>query len=142
MTTLTAEASSDFSSAGIDVNELARSIWGDSEWRGDVCGCTDDRCIGHHHDGSDCGCREVIIQERLDELEAARTAPELWARFTAAVSVDELIAVYRDVSAWIERFHRGAESWSLDESVDGQRGITITSRYNDQRWLVWAAPTA
>lgn len=28
----------------------------------DRCGCSDDRCIGHHHDAAeDCGCLPVLI---------------------------------------------------------------------------------
>ena len=35
-------------------------------WGGDSCGCSDDRCIGHHHDDSDdCGCFPVCLAEVL-----------------------------------------------------------------------------
>lgn len=32
-------------------------------WRGDSCGCTDDRCTdGYHHDANEeCGCLPVLI---------------------------------------------------------------------------------
>lgn len=31
-------------------------------WRGDECGCPDDRCIGHHHEpGEQCGCLLAMI---------------------------------------------------------------------------------
>jgi hypothetical protein len=32
-------------------------------WRGDACGCPDDRCIGYHHFGPDCGCLEVLLSD-------------------------------------------------------------------------------
>ena len=36
-----------------------------TEWRGDACGCTDDRCIGHHHDESEaCLCLPALIAEQ------------------------------------------------------------------------------
>lgn len=38
---------------------------GDGKWHGDSCGCTDDRCIGYHHDESDspCDCLTVVLRE-------------------------------------------------------------------------------
>lgn len=36
----------------------------DGAWRGDSCGCPDDRCIGFHHDGPEgCGCVESALSE-------------------------------------------------------------------------------
>lgn len=36
----------------------------DGVWSGDDCGCTDDRCIGYHHDDlGDCGCLPVVLGE-------------------------------------------------------------------------------
>lgn len=33
-------------------------------WRGDSCGCPDDRCIGFHHDRpDDCHCLPVTVGE-------------------------------------------------------------------------------
>lgn len=30
----------------------------------DRCGCSDDRCIGHHHtDETDCGCLSVLLSD-------------------------------------------------------------------------------
>jgi len=35
-------------------------------WRGDVCGCSDDRCIGYHHgDDEDCACLPVLIEQYI-----------------------------------------------------------------------------
>ncbi|MBB2956768.1 hypothetical protein [Pseudoclavibacter helvolus] len=37
-----------------------------TDWRGDACGCPDDRCAGHHHDTTEtCGCLEVLIRHAL-----------------------------------------------------------------------------
>lgn len=36
----------------------------DGVWRGDSCGCPDDRCIGYHHDRpEDCHCLESTLSE-------------------------------------------------------------------------------
>jgi len=42
----------------------------DGEWRGDACGCTDDRCAyGYHHDAlTDCGCLDVLLDHYADHL--------------------------------------------------------------------------
>jgi hypothetical protein len=48
-----------------------RHYFPDGDWRGDSCGCTDDRCVGYHHDeGDECGCLGVL----LDEYGAAQAA--------------------------------------------------------------------
>lgn len=139
MVRLSARAREDFEAAGIDAGDVAEVCWGSRDWRGDTCGCTDDRCIGHHHDGEDCGCRPVVIQKYLDEIAAAEQAIELWARYVVAQGED-VDVVRQDVADWVDRFHRGAPSWSLDDLVAGRPGISVTSLYNDQRHLVWAAP--
>ena len=52
-----------------------------AEWRGDECGCPDDRCIGYHHDAEEeCGCLPALINElRRDERKLADARP-VWAR--------------------------------------------------------------
>lgn len=51
--------------AGIRTGKYVRSWNADGVWRGDICGCPDDRCIGHHHDAEDeCGCLRSILDER------------------------------------------------------------------------------
>lgn len=48
---------------------IARHFPGASEWRGDACGCTDDRCIGFHHSATDpCGCLDTLLDEFHSEL--------------------------------------------------------------------------
>jgi hypothetical protein len=46
----------------------ARANWmSDGKWRGDACGCPDDRCIGHHHaEGEECRCFPALRDEYLD----------------------------------------------------------------------------
>lgn len=40
-------------------------------WRGDKCGCIDDRCVGYHHDEHDeCGCLPVLIDETKQRIAA------------------------------------------------------------------------
>lgn len=45
----------------------------DGNWRGDICGCLDDRCAdGFHHGGvHDCGCLPVWIAEAKAAWKAA-----------------------------------------------------------------------
>jgi hypothetical protein len=46
--------------------EIGRPVW-----LGDKCGCTDDRCIGYHHDeDGDCGCLPVLLGQYLTESRA------------------------------------------------------------------------
>lgn len=51
--------------AGITVAEWAHAqYFTDGVWRGDVCGCPDDRCVGfHHHEDDDCGCLSAFLDE-------------------------------------------------------------------------------
>lgn len=45
---------------------------GNGKWRGDSCGCPDDRCIGYHHDPQDeCGCLPVTIADVTRDLGTA-----------------------------------------------------------------------
>lgn len=56
-----------------------------AEWRGDECGCPDDRCIGYHHDAEEeCGCLPALIDElRRDERKLADARP-VWAAHVRA----------------------------------------------------------
>ena len=50
-------------------------MWGytGGVWGGDRCGCQDDRCIGHHHDGADgCGCLGQMINDAVAWRTATR----------------------------------------------------------------------
>ncbi len=53
---------------GITVADYVRKAgrWSDGDWHGDRCGCTDDRCIGFHHEQrEDCGCLIALIEVAL-----------------------------------------------------------------------------
>lgn len=50
--------------AGITPKAYARTFWTDGIWRGDTCGCPDDRCTGHHHNtDTNCDCIDTLISE-------------------------------------------------------------------------------
>ena len=82
--TLNASALSALEAAGLNEAGWARAQHpGDPTWHGDDCGCTDDRCIGFHHDPyAPCGCLQVLL-ERLGE-DLTRTAESLWQASEAA----------------------------------------------------------
>jgi hypothetical protein len=53
--------------SGLTVADYIEQHFADGVWRGDECGCIDDRCIGHHHvEHDNCGCLPVLIEEALD----------------------------------------------------------------------------
>lgn len=62
--------------AGISQVEWIREAgWLDGKWHGDACGCTDDRCIGYHHETEDdCDCLPAMIWQRriLNSVKSAR----------------------------------------------------------------------
>lgn len=68
MTALTPTAKAEIKAAGLTLRDYARSMcWAFNDkfgvWYGDACGCSDDRCIGYHHDANeDCGCLPVLIE--------------------------------------------------------------------------------
>lgn len=61
---------SDWGVAGVTIAGYVRWTWPDGVWRGDRCGCTDDRCLGYHHDadGEGCGCLPVLLGQYAAEL--------------------------------------------------------------------------
>ena len=69
MSQLNATAKTALRDAGVTVAEWARAQgWADGRWRGDACGCPDDRCIGFHHlKGEECGCLRVLLGELTRE---------------------------------------------------------------------------
>jgi len=55
--------------AGVTIAGYVRWSWPDGVWRGDRCGCTDDRCIGYHHDANGgCGCLPVLLGQYAAEV--------------------------------------------------------------------------
>ncbi len=65
MTRLDARAREQLAAAGVEPAAWAQgfSTSGD-EWRGDACGCPDERCAGLHHAESEpCGCLAALLAE-------------------------------------------------------------------------------
>ena len=50
---------------GCSVAAFIRAHDPDGQWRGDSCGCSDDRCKdGYHHEPwEDCGCLEAVLRD-------------------------------------------------------------------------------
>lgn len=127
----------------ISAAKWTRIQFGGSEWFGDACGCNDDRCIGFHHDAAAaCGCLPAMIGNYYRDLAASAAGLAVWDLHLRALGTgtpaDREAA---DVAAagWIRTYYPAAVSWSLTEAVGGRQGITIRNRFNDQRWLIWAA---
>lgn len=69
MTALSQTAVDRILDAGLTPNLFTRWVFGTTEWSGDVCGCMDDRCTGHHHDpDEDCACFDVMLKECVTEI--------------------------------------------------------------------------
>lgn len=63
---LTSGAQDVIRAAGLSVAGYVRFCFPDGLWYGDRCGCSDDRCIGYHHDEEDeCYCLPVLLAEAL-----------------------------------------------------------------------------
>jgi len=63
---LTPDAKATIRAYGLTIAEYVRSQgYSDGEWRGDACGCFDDRCKdGFHHELDDeCQCLPAILDE-------------------------------------------------------------------------------
>ena len=68
---LNAEARDTLRTAGVSQAAWTRHHFGDDAktWRGDACGCPDDRCIGYHHDEQDdCGCLTALLGDYVKAL--------------------------------------------------------------------------
>lgn len=73
MTKLNDTAEATLRDAGLTPAGWARANgYEDGIWGGDVCGCSDDRCVGsHHYEHEECGCLPVLIALRLRERRSA-----------------------------------------------------------------------
>jgi hypothetical protein len=61
---LTAQARDTLRAYGYSEAAWAFFWTGARAWTGDRCGCTDDRCIGFHHDNEgDCQCLEALLDD-------------------------------------------------------------------------------
>lgn len=133
MTKLSRAARETLKAAGIDPADWIRrdGSWSapstsDQQWHGDECGCTDDRCIGYHHDADEeCGCLPTLI----GSYQRDQQAEKIWDTYRQAVANDDQDA-YQDAwdqaEVWVRRHYPRAESFSLDTMVNGQAGISIT----------------
>lgn len=68
MTRLNAAARTTLRAAGLGPTAWSKLHGGTTatDWRGDACGCPDDRCIGHHHEADvECPCLESLIRNPL-----------------------------------------------------------------------------
>jgi hypothetical protein len=64
MTALSPDARATIKASGITTTRYVREFYETNRWRGDSCGCPDDRCIGHHHDADDaCCCLPAALRE-------------------------------------------------------------------------------
>lgn len=128
--------------SGSGIEPITEKAWarfwesGSTEWGGDVCGCPDDRCIGHHHAADEpCWCLRSLVAEYE---EAEKEAIALWDRHQAcddgAVTAGE---------RWVrQRRDYGLTGWSYDVVVDDEAGIAIATE-DDPRWrLLWSAGSA
>lgn len=69
MAQLTRDARNAIKSSGITIAAYIRDHGDGRTWHGDKCGCSDDRCIGHHYDeGEECRCLPVLIRETKERL--------------------------------------------------------------------------
>lgn len=65
MSKLNAAARATLRDHGVSQAAYARRFWPDGAWRGDACGCPDDRCMDgyHHHPEQECVCLRVLLAE-------------------------------------------------------------------------------
>ncbi|WP_434317516.1 hypothetical protein [Leifsonia sp. P73] len=143
MPKLNAEARETLDFAGFTPKQWAKIHFNDGVWHGDECGCSDDRCIGHHHETEDdCQCLPAMITEVRRQEFADRAAGPIWTAYQAAVEAGDEVARQAAQDAaetWVKTYKgAGMTSCSLDEIVDGKPGISYTNIWNDRRWLLWS----
>lgn len=121
------------------------------KWRGDSCGCPDDRCVDYHHDEwEDCQCLPAVLERWVREQQAELAAAPIWVAYRSAVEADHgegdpeaYEAAWAAAESWVREYHgAGLVSFSLDALVDGRAGISTRNIWNDLDHLVWAAPAA
>lgn len=142
MTQLNYEARETLSLAGLTPSAWAKrhGYQTSKDWRGDECGCPDDRCIGYHHDASEeCGCLPALIEElRRDERKLV-DARKVWAAHlvaTESADVSDRATADELASEWIATYNPGATWHSLTASP---RGIVYRNQWNDRTWLIYDA---
>lgn len=142
MTQLNSEARATLQDAGFTSRQWAQlhGYSGATDWRGDQCGCTDDRCIGYHHDAVDeCGCLRALIEEDRRTQQASAAGREVWASHvnaTATGTEEDRAGADALAAAWISDYHPNGISHSLTESP---KGITLRNQWSETAWLVFDA---
>jgi hypothetical protein len=89
---------------GVTIAGYVRYWSADGVWRGDACGCPDDRCIGFHHDEqAACGCVDVTLGEYARWAAGCPGCGERVTRYAA-----DAVEVYNPdafVFTWWHRAH-------------------------------------
>lgn len=96
----------------------------------DACGCTDNRCIGYHHDEhEECGCLPALINLRAE----TREGYPIWQDYRAAADANDgqddpeaVEAARARAEAWVRHHFPNVETFALDAVVKGRRGISGT----------------
>ncbi len=126
MTTLTRAARETIKNSGLTITEYVLENSGSSTWYGDTCGCSDDRCIGYHHDeNEECGCLPVCIEETKKQQSRHAVLNNL-PEAIEAMSLEELAQVraaadaqIRENVGWMRK--HGFWTW---EAIAQRLGVT------------------
>ncbi len=124
--TLTRAARETIKASGLTIRAFILENQGDENWHGDDCGCTDDRCIGfHHEEHEECGCLPVLIEETKKQM-SRRALLENADVALEAMSLEELAhlraAIEGQISdsvQWMRKY--GFWTW---ESIAQRLGVT------------------
>ncbi len=108
---------------------IAHYFPGSSTWPGDACGCTDDRCTGHHHDGADCGCLEVQLNEFHLNLSVAWKIREWFAQYGDQASALGMLEALDEHSRDI----RGSRT--LEERLTDAQRAAFEDLYSEADYL-------
>lgn len=73
----------------VTIAGYVRYWYEDGVWRGDSCGCPDDRCIGFHHDRpDDCHCLENTLGEYATWTQGCPVCGETVGRYDGELRGD------------------------------------------------------
>lgn len=145
MVTLNAPARETLKFAGISRAQWIKAHGNKGTWTGDRCGCSDDRCIGFHHDELDeCECLPAMIETHFKEQRAIEDGKGVWTAHLHALETGtpaDKEAAASKAAQWVELYQgtRTEISHSLTEVVDGKQGTSLINIFNSSRWLVWDA---
>lgn len=136
MTALTLAARATLEAEGLTPQSW--TIWcqgpGETQWHGDECGCSDDRCIGHHHDAAeDCGCLTALLHERSVSYVSAAAAAVVWEAAHDAEHSDEVEQLLDD---WRQTCAPGFDRvWLV--TTGARPGLYGVNRWNDDEHRLW-----